>query len=143
MPEKSFAEQFRTTRKHSCLSQSDINKLLHISLQTIQQWESGENVPPENVQTLVLEKIKQYAENPSPSFAAMFSFVCKVNDLSPGIASYFLKVPTKTVMAWIMEEAVPTEEEQESILETLCQYTAEDATPLLPHIARYIMQDYN
>ena len=136
----SFANRLRTTRKSFCLSQSAISKFTQIPIKTIQEWESGDIVPPEDTKFLVMEKLNQYKRT-SPSFASMFGFLCNDNNISPGMAAYFLKVPAKTVLRWITEDIIPPDDEQEKILETLSHYTSKDAMPVLSQIARYVMQD--
>lgn len=49
--------RFKQARTDVGLSQADVCRLLEIPRRTLQDWESGERVPPKYVETLYLEKL--------------------------------------------------------------------------------------
>lgn len=54
-----FATEYRSARKAAGLSQETITEILKIPTRTQQHWESGERLPPEYVQILLLDKLQQ------------------------------------------------------------------------------------
>lgn len=56
---ESFATEYRNARRAAGLSQETITEILKIPTRTQQHWESGERLPPEYVQILLLDKLQQ------------------------------------------------------------------------------------
>ena len=59
-----FKEQFKEERKNAGLTLAATAELLDISKRTIQKWSSGERTPPEHVQRLVLNTLKNNGHCP-------------------------------------------------------------------------------
>lgn len=55
-----WKDAVKEARKEAGLTQTKMNQLTKIPLRTIQSWEAGDREPPEYVQILVLEKLKQF-----------------------------------------------------------------------------------
>lgn len=54
-----WKDAVKEARKQAGLTQAKMNQLMKVPLRTIQSWEAGDREPPEYVQMLVLEKLKQ------------------------------------------------------------------------------------
>lgn len=58
-----FATKYRNARKAAGLSQGAVQLLLKIPTRTQQHWESGERLPPEYIQLLVLNELSRHSVN--------------------------------------------------------------------------------
>lgn len=58
-----FATKYRNARKAAGLSQGAVQLLLKIPTRTQQHWESGERLPPEYFQTLLLNELSRHSAN--------------------------------------------------------------------------------
>lgn len=58
-----FAEQLKTARKAAGLTQTSMAQVTLIPMRTIQQWESGDRIPPEYLQIYVLNHLEQIKES--------------------------------------------------------------------------------
>lgn len=54
-----WKDAVKEARKQAGLTQAKMNQFMKVPLRTIQSWEAGDREPPEYVQILVLEKLKQ------------------------------------------------------------------------------------
>ena len=55
---ENFPTRFRESRISAGLTQQNITDILKIPTRTQQHWESGERLPPEYVQLLVLDRLQ-------------------------------------------------------------------------------------
>lgn len=58
-----WKDEVKAARKAAGLTQAKMNQLMKVPMRTIQSWEAGDRIPPEYVQILVLEKLKQIKNN--------------------------------------------------------------------------------
>jgi transcriptional regulator with XRE-family HTH domain len=56
-----FAENLKNARKNAELTQTAMAQITKIPFRTIQQWESGDRIPPEYLQIYVLNHLQEIA----------------------------------------------------------------------------------
>ena len=59
---ETFAEKLKKAKKAAGLTQQKMADQMHIPKRTIEEWERGNNVPPEYVQRLVLNELQTLAK---------------------------------------------------------------------------------
>lgn len=57
--EKIFSERFKEARKETGLSLAKLGERMLIPRRTLENWESGERVPPPYVQRFVLNELEE------------------------------------------------------------------------------------
>lgn len=59
---ETFAEKLKKAKKAAGLTQQKMAEQMSIPKRTIEEWERGNNVPPEYVQRLVLNELQTLAK---------------------------------------------------------------------------------
>ena len=60
---ETFAEKLKAAKKAAGMTQQKMADLMRIPKRTIEEWERGNNVPPEYVQRFVLNELEALAQN--------------------------------------------------------------------------------
>lgn len=57
-----WKDEVKDARKAAGLTQAKMFEIMKVPIRTIRSWETGDRIPPEYVQILVLEKLDKIAQ---------------------------------------------------------------------------------